>query len=134
MDLKFAILAEEAFREQDYKLHISGVFHEVAPPELPAVLGPKVPVMEWEAAPNEAGQDKRTEAHFFDPSGRLIVPHEVPPFSVPLEQAAFGLPVFPNAIVDLRDLPLVEPGFFPIRVFENGVLRASTGFYVFDPH
>lgn len=131
--LTLATLAETAYRDEQYKLCINKIFHQVLPNEpFPATLTTSTLVLEWEAESHEVGQDQYPEVMIYRPPHE---PHHKQPlgyFNVPEEHFLMGVPSIHNTMLDLTGLVLPSPGRYEIEIYVNSNLHGSAAFHVHD--
>lgn len=131
MKLNFAVLAESVYRDDEYRFHIRGVFHETLLLELPSKIESAALALEWEASSEEGDSDHQYTVHVTDPSGNRT-PLTTQQIVVPAEPAITGHPNIMNSIVTLDGLPIDMPGQHRIHISLDGEEQSSISLYIHD--
>ena len=111
--VKLALLCDYAFRTQDNKLSIIGVFSQISLADLPAASPPFFVVM-------SLSLDKGSHQVQFglvDPMGQQVVP-DAPAFDVEVESAGADT----DLLLQFNGLPLQRAGIYQVQLFVAGRL------------
>lgn len=114
--IKLALLCDYAFRTQDNKLSIIGVFSQISLADLPSASPPFFVVI-------SLGLDRGTHQVQFglvDPMGQQVVP-DAPAFDVEVESAGADT----DLLLQFNGLPLQRSGIYQVQLFVEGRLIHS---------
>jgi hypothetical protein len=114
--IKLALLCDYAFRTQDNKLCIIGVFSQISVAEMPGGSPPFFVVI-------SLGLEVGTHhVHFglVDPMGQQALP-DAPTFDVEVETAGADT----DLLLQFNGLPLQRPGIYQVQLFVEGRLIHS---------
>lgn len=131
MDAVLAVAADYANVSNDGKLNIMGIFQEINPVAFPAAVPQMYLVISWDAGPAEFGSHKKVGITYMGPDPQQTVELEtrlvVPEVTRPGERAVF------HQILDIKGLPILEPGPHALYVLSAGEEKARVPLYVREP-
>ncbi len=131
MEAVLAVAADYANVASDGKLNIMGIFQEITPMAFPAQVPQMYLVISWDAGPAEFGSHKRVGITYIgpDPNQKVELDTQVvvPEAARPGERAVF------HQILDIKGLPILQPGPHAIYVLSVGEEKARVPLYVREP-
>ena len=131
MDAVLAVAADYANVSNDGKLNIMGIFQEITPVAFPAAVVQMYLVISWDAGPAEFGSHKKVGVTYMGPDPQQKVELEtrlvVPEVARPGERAVF------HQILDIKGLPIFQPGPHALYVLSAGEEKARVPLYVREP-
>ena len=111
--VKLAVLCDYAFRTQDNKLSLVGIFSQISVADMPGASPPFFVVI-------SLGLDRGTHSVQFgvvDPMGQQLLP-DPPTFDVEVESPGADT----DLLLQFNGLPLSRPGIYQVQFFVEGVL------------
>ena len=131
MNVNLAVLADYANVSQEGKLNIMGVFQEVNPVSLPAVVPQMYLIVSFEAGAAEFGTEKHIRVALLEMDGSEVMSMEAP--MVVQQPSRSGTRAYINQILVLQGLTLPRPGDYAFHVLVNGDEKRAIPLHVNEP-
>ena len=131
MDVKLAVLADFASLTREGKLNILGIFDQVNPAQLPAVVPHAYVVVVYEAGPAEVGLTKELSIVMTDSDGTIMTRIDQ---SVAVSPPAYaGSRTTIHQINGLMQLTFPSAGLYQLTILINGQEEGSIPLRVAAP-